>query len=317
VNNSREQALRYIADIAARHGLGADEILAALTTARSPKPSIRSSSVLARVLAYLGGILVLAGVALIIGMQWEHFNADTRVFVTLGTGFAIYLFALATMSDARFTTVTTPMLLVAALLQPTGIVVMLDEYARDGNPEHGLLFMCLVMLLQQFLTFLARRRTVLLFTSLFFGAAGFGVLCDILKIDFEIVALSLGIGLTAVCYVVDKTVHRAIAPFWYFAGSIFFLFGIFDLLEDSVLEIAFFGIAAGVMYLATVVRSRTLLFVSVIALISFTGYYFRDSLANAFGLIVMGVLLIGLSAFAMNLNRKFIQKSRVQAADGR
>jgi hypothetical protein len=50
-----------------------------------------------------------------------------------------------------------------------------------------------------------------------------------------------------------------------------------------------------------------LLFVSVLALTSYTGYYFRDSLANAFGLIVLGFLLIGLSAFAMKLSRKYIR----------
>ena len=40
---------------------------------------------------------------------------------------------------------------------------------------------------------------------------------------------------------------------------------------------------------------------------SFTGYFFRDSLANAFRLIIMGFLLIALSAVAMTLNRKYIQ----------
>jgi hypothetical protein len=57
------------------------------------------------------------------------------------------------------------------------------------------------MLVQQFFNFLATKRTVLLFTSLFFGAAGFGTLCEILDIDFEIVALALGIGLTITSYV--------------------------------------------------------------------------------------------------------------------
>jgi hypothetical protein len=172
-----------------------------------------------------------------------------------------------------------------------------------------LLFMCVVMLVQQFFTFLATKRTVLLFTSLFFGAAGFGTLCEILDIDFEIVALALGIGLTIISYVIDKTVHKVITPFWYLAGSVFFLYGAFDVLEGSAIEIFYFGVAAGFMYLGTVVRSRTLLFSSVIALMGYTGYFFQDSLANAFGLIIMGFLLIGLSAFAMSLNRKYIQKS--------
>jgi uncharacterized membrane protein len=304
---SRAEALGEIADIAIRHQLSADDISRALQDAQTSRPVQRSSGILARVLAYLGGIFVLAGVALFTGMQWDQLNSAARVLVTLGTGFAVYLFALATMTDPRYARATTPMLLIAALLQPTGIVVMLDEYARGGQPEHGLLFMCGVMFVQQFLTFLAKHRTVLLFFAIFFGAAGFGTLCDILEIDFEFTAFALGIGLTCVAYALDRTVHKAITPFWYFSGAGFFLYGAFDLLNDTALEIAYFGIAAGVMYLATVARSRTLLLLSVLALTSFTGYFFRESLASAFGLILMGVLLIGLSALAMQLNRKYIQ----------
>jgi hypothetical protein len=304
---SRAEALQKIAEIAARHQLQADEIISELNKASLPDQAERSTGVLAKILAYLGGIFVLAGIAIFIGMQWDHFSSAVRVLVTLGTGFAVFIFALATMTDPRFSKVTTPMLLVAAMLQPTGLVVMLNEYSRGGDPEHGLLFMCVVMLVQQFFTFLATKRTVLLFTSLFFGAAGFGTLCEILEIDFEIVALALGIGLTIISYAIDKTVHQVITPLWYFIGSVFFLYGAFDLLEGSVMEILYFGVAAGFMYLGTVVRSRTLLFSSVAAHMGFTGYFFRDSLANAFGLIIMGFLLIGLSAFAMSLNRKYIQ----------
>ncbi len=305
--NSREEALQQIADIAARHQFSADEIIATLAIESKPDQAERSSGILAKILAYLGGVLVLTGITIFIGMQWDMFGSATRVLVTLGVGFAVFVFALTTMSDPRFSKVTTPMLLIAALLQPTGIVVMLNEYSRGGEPEHGLLFMCVVMLVQQFLIFLSRQRTELLFTSLFFGAAGFGTLCDILHTDFEIVALALGVALTSLSYVIGKTIHESITPFWYLAGSVFFLYGAFDVLEGSVLEILYFGLAAGFMYLGTVVRSRTLLFTSVIALMSFTGYFFRDSLANAFGLVLMGFLLIGLSAFAMSLNRKYIQ----------
>lgn len=305
--NNRDRALQEIVQIAARHQLQAEEIVKALEDAPSADQAERSTGILARVTAYLGGVFVLAGIALFIGLQWDQFGSAVRVLVTLGVGFAIHLFALATMSDARFSSVTTPTLLIAALLQPTGIVVMINEYSRGGDPEHGLLFMCVVMFVQQFLTFLAKKRTVLLFTSLFFGAAGFGTLGNIVDVDFEIISLALGIGLTLIAYSIDRTAFRVITPFWYLAGSVFFLYGAFDVLEGTAIEIIYFGIAAAIMYLGTVVRSRTLLFASVIALMGFTGYYFRESLANAFGLIILGFLLIGLSALAMSLNRKYIQ----------
>lgn len=308
---SKDGALADIADIAKRHKLGIDEIAKALTDSENPNQAARSSGVLAKVLSYLGGVFVLAGIALFISLQWDGFNSATRVFVTLGVGFAVYLFALVTMTDERFKKVTTPMLLIAALLQPIGLVVMLQEYSRGGKPEHGLLLMCVVMFVQQFLTFLAKSdRTVLLFMSLFFGAAGFGTLCEILDIDFEYTALVLGIGLMCLCYVIDHSVHKAITPFWYCVGSVFLLYGAFEWVEHSVFEILFLGLGAGIMYIGTLVRSRTLLFVSVLALTAFTGYYFQDFLLNAFGLIVMGFLLIGLSAFAMKLNRKYIQATQ-------
>ncbi len=308
--SSREEALQQIVEIAARHQLQADEISAALAKATPTDQAQRSSGILAKVLAYVGGVLVLAGISIFVGMQWDTFSPAVRVLVTLGTGFAIFLFALTTLSDQRFSMATTPMLLVAALLQPTGLVVLLNEYGRGGDPEHGLLFMCVVMMAQQFLSFLATQRSVLLFTSLFFGAAGFGTLCSILEIDSEITALALGFGLTSLSYLIGKSRHEAITPFWYLAGSIFLLYGAFDVVEGSSLEILYFGVVAGFMFLATVVKSRILLFTSVIAMMAFTGYFFRDSLANAFGLILMGFLLIGLSAFAMSLNRKFIQAKR-------
>ena len=305
--NDRTRVLEQIAELAARYDLGAEEIIQALDRSTEQTPPKRVTGILARVLAYIGGILVLAGIAIFIGSQWEQFNSATRVLMTLVAGFALYVFALFTLTDPRFSRVTTPLLLAAALLQPTGIVVMLNEYSNSGNQQYGLLFMCVVMFLQQFLTFWAKRLTVLLFTSLFFAAAGFGLVGEIFHVDYEIIFVVLGIGLTAACWFIDRTVHCAITPFWYFAGSVFFLAGGFRILENSPLEIIFFGLAAGVMYLGTVARSRTLLFTSVLALMAFTGYFFRDNLANAFGLIIMGFLLIGLSAFAMSLNRKYIQ----------
>jgi hypothetical protein len=149
-----------------------------------------------------------------------------------------------------------------------------------------------------------------------FGTAGFGVACDLLGVDESIIAIALGIGLSAIARTLDRGPHCAVAPLAYFAGSVWFLSGCFDLVEGTALEIGFFGLAAAVMYLATVLRSRTLLFVGVVALMAFTGYYFRESLASAFGLIVMGLLLIGLSGFAMGLNRKYISRRESDSLPG-
>jgi hypothetical protein len=47
---------------------------------------------------------------------------------------------------------------------------------------------------------------------------------------------------------------------------------IFRVLEGPAVEIICFGVAASFMHLGTVVRSRTLVFSSVMALMDFMGY---------------------------------------------
>ena len=64
------------------------------------------------------------------------------------------------------------------------------------------------------------------------------------------------------------------------------------------------------VYLSTYVRSRTLLFTSTIALLSFIGYFtarhFIDSIGWPIALILLGFLMIGLSAAAFRISRKYI-----------
>jgi hypothetical protein len=88
------------------------------------------------------------------------------------------------------------------------------------------------------------------------------------------------------------------------------LYGVFSLIERSPIEIAFLGVAAAVVYLSTVVRSRTLLFVGTLAILSYVGYFsakhFVQSIGWPIALVMFGLLLIGLSATAFKINRKYI-----------
>ena len=92
--STREEALQQIAEIATLHQLTADDIANALNQASAPDQAERSTGILGKIMAYLGGIFVLAGIAIFIGMQWDLFGSAVRVMVTLGVGFIIFLFAL-------------------------------------------------------------------------------------------------------------------------------------------------------------------------------------------------------------------------------
>ena len=88
------------------------------------------------------------------------------------------------------------------------------------------------------------------------------------------------------------------------------LYGVFSLIEWPPIEIAFLGVAAAVVYLSTLVRSRTLLFVGTLAILSYIGYFsakhFVQSIGWPIALVLFGLLLIGLSATAFRINKNYI-----------
>ena len=305
---AKEQALKHIADIAREHDLTASDILAELSPSKEATDS--KSSILTRLFGYLGGIFVLAGLGVFITMQWEAMNAIARITVTLGSGMAAFVMALFAAADERWEKAATPLFLLAALMQPTGILVALDEFSSGGDERYAILLTSGVLLIQQTLTFLKTRRTVLLFIVLIFAVCLYGTVMDLMDLDEDLVFFALGLSVLLVSYSIDRTRHAAITPFWYFVSSTAMLTGLFSLIQNSVVEILFLGAACGLVFLSTWVKSRALLFVGTVAILGYVGYYTAENFSDAVGwpiaLILFGLLLIGLSAAAFRINRKYI-----------
>lgn len=306
--SSKDEALRQIADLAREHGLTASEVVEALS-ATEPDAEVQSSK-LTRLLGYLGGIFVLAGLGVFIEMQWDSMNSIARIIVTLGSGVAAFVMALAATQDQRFEKAATPLFLLAALMQPIGILVAIDEFSTGGDERHAFLLTAGVLLVQQLLIFMKTQRTVLLFMALLFASGFYGTALDLIGLDEDLIVFTLGLSVLLVTYGIDKTPHATITSFWYFAGATAMLMGLFSLIEDSVLEILFLGAACGVVFLSTWAKSRSLLFVGTVAILGYVGYYtsehFTDVVGWPIALILFGLLLIGLSAVAFRINRKYI-----------
>jgi hypothetical protein len=308
---ARHDALMEVVDAIRRHNLSLDEIGRALQ-GETAYAAETSSGILTRVLGYIGGILIFCGIGVFTSMQWEGMNSTGRILVTLGIGFCAFIMAVVAARDARFERAATPLFLVAALLEPTGILVMLKEFSRGGDPAYGLLFMHGVMLLQQGLCFQALRRTVLAFTSLVFGVGFFSLAFNLMYVDETMIGLVMGSSLLCIGWSLDRSVHKALAPVTYLAGSVAFLAALFDLVDGTSVEILFLGVSSGMIFLSTLARSRTLLFMGTLATIGyisyFSGKYFENTLGWPLILMLMGVVLIGLSALAVRLNRKYIRQ---------
>lgn len=305
----REAALRQALALIRRHELTLDELRAALAP---PQRARAQSGVLPRVFAWIGGIFVFIGLVTFVGMRWEALGAASRVLLTLGAGFCVFISALFCSFDARTVRVASPLFLIAALLQPTGILVALEEYGRGGDPVLGLLFMYGLMFVQQGSALIRLQHTLLAFTTLVFGTGFCVVAMDWLGVPPRLFAMTLGLSLGCIGWGADRSRHAALAPLLYFIGALAFLIASHSWLDDSSAEGVFPGLAAGTIWLSTLARSRALLAVGTLALCAYLGDFmwehFRDNLNAPLILILLGFVLIGLGMMAVKIHRRFISQ---------
>jgi hypothetical protein len=309
--DGRERAIGEIVTLARQHQVSAVEIAAALGEEHATTAEGRRRGVMVRVLGFIGGTFIFAGIGVFIALQWESMNSAARVVITLGSGVSAFIAALLSSREARFDKATTPLFLMAAALQPTGMLVAFDEFGSGGDWRLASLVTCGTMALQFGATFRTLSRSTLLFMCILFSVLFWWTLFDLLNVENEIVALVLGGSLLLAAMGVDRTPHRVITPPWYFLGATGFLYGVFDMVEDTPIEMAFLMAAAAFVYLSVTQHSRTLLFVATAAILAYTGYFTSEHFAESVGwpiaLIIFGILMIGLSALAFRIDRDYVR----------
>jgi len=309
--------MQQIMEIAHQHGLTPTDIETAFRDAgEGTEPP---SSVLGRILGYLGGTFIFAGLSVFIALNWDDMNTAARIIVTLGSGIVVFIMALVASGDERYEKVRTPLYLVAAALQPVGILVAIDELTSLSDWHYASMLTAAVMAIQQFAVFWRKRDTTLLFTSLFFTLWFIGVTLDLLDVDDALTALILGASILSLCIGLERTSHKGMNTSWYLLGSSLFYYGLFDLVQHSFVELVFLGAACGGVFLSTWLRSRTLLFTSTVAILAYISYFtsehFQESLGWPLVLIMLGLAFIALSTIAIRINKRYISKSNENIAD--
>lgn len=88
---------------------------------------------------------------------------------------------------------------------------------------------------------------------------------------------------------------------------------VFELIQHTVVELIFLGVACGGIFSSTWVRSRTLLIASTVAILAYISYFtsehFKDSMGWPLLLILLGLVFIAVSAIAISINKRYINTS--------
>ncbi len=94
----------------------------------------------------------------------------------------------------------------------------------------------------------------------------------------------------------------------YFIGSVMAYSGLFDLVHNTSVELAYLAVTASMLYACVVLQSRALLFTTVIAMLGFIGFYTAKHFANSLGwpvtLVLMGVAFLGVGTIAIKVRRR-------------
>jgi hypothetical protein len=102
--------------------------------------------------------------------------------------------------------------------------------------------------------------------------------------------------------------HYRLAGLGYFVGSILFYSGLFDLVQDTPIELLYLAVTAAILYACVVLQSRALLLTTVVAMLGFIGYFSAEHFANSLGwpvtLVLMGVAFLGVGTIAIKVKRR-------------
>lgn len=307
---TRDQALSEVRRLMQAHGLAVDDIKESAVSATEKK-----GSHLQTLLAYIGAAFVLGGIGTYMSIVWDDLTSFVRVVLSLGSGMSVYAVALLALRDPRLQRAVTPLLCIGAFLETSGLFVYLVEYSTGGNVYLGQMLVFAVMTAQLALSFWVVERTSLAFLSIlgFMGVAQAGM--NYLDFDGDWIAAILGSSGLALSWAIDKTVHRSMTPFGYFVSSAAVAIASFELLDVSYshneigVDIFLLLVSAGLVALSIAAKSKTVLFVGITHLLFTLGYYtthyFKDVVGWPIALIVMGIVLIGASAFAIRLGSGF------------
>ncbi len=311
--NSKEQAMTEIVALADAHNISLAELTSALGC-REIEANKKDAFTLTRVFSYLGGIFVLAGLSAYIGLSWNQLNSVARIIITFGPGIICLVLAVTmALQPARRSNVAI-LVVLSALLQTTGLFVTVYEFSTGGGDVRVAALLIFAVLGAQYgILFTKVKRTSFLFFTIYFAIGAFINLCSLIHLPYNLIEFVCGVSVLALSYGLQRTPYNSICGFGYFIGSVVLLWMGFDIVWRSSLEILYLAMAAFMLYVSTIVNSRSMLITSAIALFSYISYFtsqhFMDSIGWPVCLIILGGVFFGISNLALRLNKKLASSS--------
>ena len=122
-------------------------------------------------------------------------------------------------------------------------------------------------------------------------------------------SLIVGVSVMLAAYGLHKSDrYPRLIGLGYLLGSAMLYGGLFDLVQNTPIELIYLAVTAALLYACVVLQSRALLLTTVLAMLSYIGYFsakhFADSLGWPVTLVLMGIAFMAVGSIAIKLKRQ-------------
>ncbi|WP_131779373.1 hypothetical protein [Legionella bozemanae] len=253
--------------------------------------------------------LILTITTIVFGwILFAYTEDNSRIILNLSFGFLIFLLGL--YYQEKQYKITTPLFLIAAILEASGLLTLLSQYTSILMPTWGVLVVSFILFLQHGIAFISTRLTVLAFITLIFLYSFFLAAFELLGVPERLKWFILSASLLAVSSFINHSKYQSIAGLLFFISSLALLLVTFDIVKNKPYEILYLGLACGLIYMAIIESSRVLLIIASLATLGFILYFSSQHFPHTIGwpitLILIGLLLVGVSGIVIKLNKKYM-----------
>lgn len=280
---------------------------------------------IAAILYYIGGAIVVLGIAVLCWQNWLLLTTQTKILVTFGSGIVAYCIGLLLHYDARFRGVANGFYLISSFILPVGLWIIFDKAGFDlaSNGVQSLIFGALFLV--QLFSYLVFRKTIFIVFAIIFSTVLFFCFTNFLiaKIFldqekfFEYRALLTGLTYLFLGYYFADSKKTLLTGMLYGFGAIIFLTAALALggwapQRNIFWELIFPGLAFGLMFLSVYLRHKVLLIVGSLYLMAYivkiTAEYFVMSLGWPLALVLVGFMLIIVGSLSFHFSKKYLSQ---------
>ena len=321
----KQELLSSVSILSSQKLITKGELLKAFENGNERKSSVLTKQIgISEVLYFIGGFIVVLGIAVLIWQNWNILNSFTKILTTLGFGIAAYFVGVILNKEEKYGAVGYAFHLIAALIMPLGIGVTFDQAGFNASSVGTQSLIAGILFAVYLNSYLLFKKPIFSFFSIAYATIFFFVFTNFLvgsnpyfaDIKFyEYKFLMVGLSYLFLGYYLSLTEERVLSGVLYGFGSLFFLgaalaLGGWEPSQNAFWEIIFPGFVFIILLLSVYLKSKPFLIFGTIFLMIYilkiTGEYFSGTLGWPLSLMICGIALIGIGYYAFTLNKKYL-----------